>query len=183
MKLSAFTEIMTCSWHSSAQSYIPIRRDWLLGSRGNSWLKWPFGRFFAGSEGSEGGRDANVFEVLRSRVLFLALEYVSKKVRVVPSINRQTINRPIRVSPSVFWRLKKEPYSGGMLNQSWHVKAMGNPVVGLGCGDCSHFLCTTLVQCTCKPYGIFIALTHKCRTYDHGIKFSIHIHFCHLKFR
>jgi hypothetical protein len=26
-------------------------------------------------------------------------------------------------------------------------------------------------------------LTHKCRTYDHGIRLSIHIQFCHLKFR
>jgi hypothetical protein len=33
-----------------------------------------------------------------SRVLFLASEYVSKQVRVVPSINR-----PTRVNPSVFW--------------------------------------------------------------------------------
>jgi hypothetical protein len=39
-----------------------------------------------------------------SRVLFLASEYVSKQVRVVPSINR-----PTRVNPSVFCSLKKEP--------------------------------------------------------------------------
>jgi hypothetical protein len=37
-------------------------------------------------------------------VLFLASEYVSKQVRVVPSINR-----PTRVNPSVFCSLKKEP--------------------------------------------------------------------------
>jgi hypothetical protein len=39
-----------------------------------------------------------------SRVLFLASQYVSKQVRVVPSINR-----PTRVNPSVFCSLKKEP--------------------------------------------------------------------------
>jgi hypothetical protein len=43
----------------------------------------------------------------RSRVLFLASEYVSKQVRVVPSINR-----PTRVNPSVFCSLKKEPWEG-----------------------------------------------------------------------
>jgi hypothetical protein len=41
-----------------------------------------------------------------TRVLFLASEYISKQVRVVPSINR-----PTRVNPSIFWRLKKEPCS------------------------------------------------------------------------
>jgi hypothetical protein len=35
---------------------------------------------------------------------FWRQKYVSKQVRVVPSINR-----PTRVNPSVFWRLKKEP--------------------------------------------------------------------------
>jgi hypothetical protein len=42
---------------------------------------------------------------VRARVLFLASEYVSKQVRVVPSINR-----PTRVNPSVFCSLKKEPW-------------------------------------------------------------------------
>jgi hypothetical protein len=51
---------------------------------------------------------------LRGRVLFLASKYVSKQVRVVPSINR-----PTRVNPSVFWRLKKEPCYGGHLLQQW----------------------------------------------------------------
>jgi hypothetical protein len=40
------------------------------------------------------------------RVLFLASEYVSKQVRVVPSINT-----PTKVNPSVFCNLKKEPWS------------------------------------------------------------------------
>jgi hypothetical protein len=47
------------------------------------------------------------------RVLLLASEYVSKQVRVVPSINR-----PTRVNPSVFWRLKNEP---------WHVLYIWRP--------------------------------------------------------
>jgi hypothetical protein len=43
--------------------------------------------------------------IIETRVLFLASEYVSKQVRVVPSINR-----PTRVNPSVFCSLKKEPW-------------------------------------------------------------------------
>jgi hypothetical protein len=39
------------------------------------------------------------------RVLFLASKYISKQVRVVPSINR-----PTRVNPSIFCSLKKEPW-------------------------------------------------------------------------
>jgi hypothetical protein len=42
--------------------------------------------------------------VIGTRVLFLASKYVSKQVRVVPSINR-----PTRVNPSIFCSLKKEP--------------------------------------------------------------------------
>jgi hypothetical protein len=38
-----------------------------------------------------------VHPMVQCRVLFLASEYVSKQVRVVPSINR-----PTRVNPSVF---------------------------------------------------------------------------------
>jgi hypothetical protein len=44
---------------------------------------------------------------------------------------------------------------------------------------------------TCTPQNTWIlktllghkGLTHKCRTYDHGFKLSIHIQFFHLKFR
>jgi hypothetical protein len=39
----------------------------------------------------------HIFSWVLGRVLFLASEYVSKQVRVVPSINR-----PTRVNPSVF---------------------------------------------------------------------------------
>jgi hypothetical protein len=38
-------------------------------------------------------------------VFFLASQYVSKQVKVVPSINR-----PTKVNPSVFCSLKKEPW-------------------------------------------------------------------------
>jgi hypothetical protein len=49
--------------------------------------------------------EVTIGSIVGTRVLFLASEYVSKQVRVVPSINR-----PTRVNPSVFWRLKKEPW-------------------------------------------------------------------------
>jgi hypothetical protein len=44
-----------------------------------------------------GNRSNAGMDTVTFRVLFLASEYVSKQVRVVPSINR-----PTRVNPSVF---------------------------------------------------------------------------------
>jgi hypothetical protein len=57
-------------------------------------------------DGSIQGQDLSwqTTKRINNRVLFLASEYVSKQVRVVPSINR-----PTRVNPSVFCSLKKEP--------------------------------------------------------------------------
>jgi hypothetical protein len=57
--------------------------------------------------------DVSCFKPFKTRVLFLASEYVSKQVRVVPSINR-----PTKVNPSIFCSLKKEPCSKLLLDKS-----------------------------------------------------------------
>jgi hypothetical protein len=61
--------------------------------------------------------------------------------------------------------------------QGASAKAVIRMMLLIRSGNCKSYLDGQLMS------AIDGYLTHKCWTYDHGIRLSIHIQFCHLKFR